>query len=184
MVPERSCIGSDEAVVEAFARGNGPAVINEQELQHTASTALAPFERGPLAENPYQIQQSLQETMQDLVGIVRVESEMQEALEEIGKLRARAECAGIGGNREYNNGWHTSIDIGNMIVVSEAITRAALLRKESRGAQFREDFPDKDAEWGKYNIVIRRGDDGQMVVEKRPLAPMPDELSAVVKEMK
>jgi len=167
-----------------FARGNGPAVINEQELQHTASTALAPFERGPLAENPYQIQQSLQETMQDLVGIVRVESEMQEALEEIGKLRARAERAGIGGNREYNNGWHTSIDIGNMIVVSEAITRAALLRKESRGAQFREDFPDKDAEWGKYNIVIRRGDDGQMVVEKRPLAPMPDELSAVVKEMK
>ncbi len=71
------------------------------------------------------------------------------------QLRARAERAGIAGNREYNNGWHTAIDIGNMMIVSEAITRAALLRKESRGAQFREDFPGKDAEWGKYNIVIK-----------------------------
>ena len=93
--------------------------------------------------------------MQDLVGIVRIESEMQQALEVIGQLRARAERAGIAGNREYNNGWHTAIDIGNMLIVSEAVTRAALLRKESRGAQFREDFPGKDAEWGKYNIVIK-----------------------------
>jgi len=99
-------------------------------------------------------------------------------------LRVRTERTGIAGNREYNNGWHTAIDIGNMIVVSEAVTRAALLRKESRGAQFREDFPDKDAEWGKYNIVIRRGAGGEMLVEKRALTPLPDELNAVVKEMK
>jgi succinate dehydrogenase / fumarate reductase flavoprotein subunit len=71
-----------------------------------------------------------------------------------------------------------------MIVVSEAITRAALLRKESRGAQFREDFPNKDAEWGKYNIVIRRGDVSEMLVEKRPVSPLPDELTAVINEMK
>ena len=167
-----------------FAKSNGPAAVDEAQLQAAATESLAAFERGPSAENPYQVQYDLQETMQNLVGIVRVESEMQQALQEIEQLRARAQRAGIGGHREYNNGWHTSIDIGNMIVVSEAITRAALLRKESRGAQFREDFPDKDAEWGKYNIVIRRGDDGEMQVEKQSIAPLPDELSAVVKEMK
>ncbi len=167
-----------------FAKSNGPAAVDEAQLQATATAALYPFEHGPLAENPYQIQHDLQETMQSLVGIVRVESEMQQALGEIEQLRGRAERAGIGGNREYNNGWHTAIDIGNMMVVSEAITRAALLRKESRGAQFREDFPNKDVEWGKYNIVIRHGDDGEMRVEKRELAPMPEELNAVIKEMK
>jgi succinate dehydrogenase / fumarate reductase flavoprotein subunit len=76
------------------------------------------------------------------------------------------------------------MDLDSLLVVSEAITRAALLRKESRGAQFREDFPNKDAEWSKHNIVVRRNVDGEMQVEKRPLAPMPDELKAVVEEMK
>jgi succinate dehydrogenase / fumarate reductase flavoprotein subunit len=167
-----------------FADANGPVAIDEAEIQATATAALAPFDRGPLGENPYQIQYDLQETMQDLVGIVRVESEMQQALGAIGQLRARSERAGIVGNREYNNGWHTTIDVGNMMIVSEAITRAALLRKESRGAQFREDFPDKDAEWGKYNIVISRGADGEMRVERRALTPMPDELKKVIEEMK
>src|ERR1700691_1219320 len=167
-----------------FASANGPVTIDESELQVTATAALAPFDRGPSGENPYQIQYDLQETMQDLVGIVRVESEMQQALEAIGQLRARSERAGVTGNREYNNGWHTAIDIGNMMVVSEAITRAALLRKESRGAQFREDFPGKDAEWGKYNIIVRQGADVEMQVEKRAITPIPDELKAVIEEMK
>jgi succinate dehydrogenase / fumarate reductase flavoprotein subunit len=167
-----------------FANANNAVTINEAELQATATAALAPFDRGLSGENPYQIQYDLQEKMQDLVGIVRVESEMQQALDAIRKLCARAERAGIAGNREYNNGWHTAIDLGNMMVVSEAITRAALLRKESRGAQFREDFPNKDPEWGKYNIVIRRGSDAEMQVEKRALTPLPDELRAVIEEMK
>ena len=167
-----------------FAKENGSARIDEDELQSMAGSALAPFERGPLGENPYQIQYDLQDTMHDLVGIVRMESEMDRALAAIAQLRMRAERTGIAGNREYNNGWHTALDIENMVIVSEAVTRAALLRKESRGAQFREDFPDKDAEWGKYNIVIRRGDGGEMLVEKRALSPMRDELNAVVKEMK
>ncbi len=167
-----------------FAKANGPVKVDEAEIQATASAALAPFDRGPLGENPYQIQYDLQEAMQDLVGIVRLESEMQQALDAIGQLRVRAERAGIAGNREYNNGWHTTIDLGNMMIVSEAITRAALLRKESRGAQFREDFPGKDAEWGRYNIVIRRGADGEMQVEKRAVQPMPDELKKVIEEMK
>ena len=151
-----------------FAKANGAAAVDDAQLQAGGRRPRSlPFERGPLGENPYQIQYDLQEAMQDLVGIVRIESEMQQALEVIEQLRARAERTGIAGNREYNNGWHTAIDLGNMLVVSEAITRAALLRKESRGAQFREDFPDKDAEWGKHNIVIRRGEDGEMLVEKR-----------------
>jgi len=167
-----------------FANVNGSVTIDETRLQAMATEALAPFDRGPAGENPYQIQYDLQETMQDLVGIVRVESEMQQALDVIGQLRARAARTGIAGNREYNNGWHTTIDIGNMIIVSEAVTRAALLRKESRGAQFREDFPNKDSEWGKYNIVIRRSTEGEMRVERRALTPLPDELKAVIEEMK
>ena len=167
-----------------FANANGPVTIDEEELQTTATAALAPFDRGPAGENPYQIQYNLQEAMQSLVGIVRVESEMQQALDALGQLRVRVERTGIAGNREYNNGWHTAIDIGNMMIVSEAITRAALLRKESRGAQFREDFPNKDSEWGKYNIVVSRSADGEMQVEKRALTPMPDELKKVIEEMK
>jgi succinate dehydrogenase / fumarate reductase flavoprotein subunit len=168
-----------------FARSNGAATtVNDEQLQATAAVALAPFERGLAGENPYQVQYDLQEAMQDLVGIVRVESEMEQALEKIAQLRARAERAGITGNRQYNNGWHTAMDLGSMMVVSEAVTRAALLRKESRGAQFREDFPSKDAEWGKYNIIVKRGEDGEMLVEKRGLPPIPDELKAVIEEMK
>ena len=148
------------------------------------AAALAPFDRGASGENPYQIQYDLQEAMQDLVGIVRTEHEMEQAVQRIADLRARADGTGIAGNRQYNNGWHTAMDLDSLLVVSEAVTRAALLRKESRGAQFREDFPSKDAEWGKYNIVVKRSGDGQMHVEKRPLAPMPDELKAVVEEMK
>jgi succinate dehydrogenase / fumarate reductase flavoprotein subunit len=167
-----------------FAKANGTQRIDEQELQSTAIAALAFFDRGPSGENPYQIQYDLQEAMQELVGIVRTENEMQQALDAIARLRARADRAGVVGNREYNNGWHTAIDIGNMMIVSEAITRAALLRKESRGAQFREDFPSKDADWGKHNIIVKRGADGEMQVEKRALTPMPDALQAVIQEMK
>ncbi len=167
-----------------FANTNGKVTIDETELQATATAALAPFDRGQAGENPYQIQYDLQDAMQGLVGIVRIESEMQQALDAIEQLRARAERTGIAGNREYNNGWHTTIDIGNMMIVSEAITRAALLRRESRGAQFREDFPNKDPEWGKYNIVVSRGADGEMQVERRALTPLPDELKKVIEEMK
>jgi succinate dehydrogenase / fumarate reductase flavoprotein subunit len=164
-------------------KANGTTVDNER-LQAIAKTALKPFDRGASGENPYQIQYDLQEAMQDLVGIVRTETEMQQALIKIEALHARAERVGITGHRQYNNGWHTAIDLGSLLLVSEAITRAAILRKESRGAQFREDFPDKDPEWGKHNIVVKRGPDGEMLVEKRALPAMPDELQAVIQEMK
>lgn len=167
-----------------YAKGSATPKIDETQLQATADAALTPFDRGPAGENPYQIQYDLQEKMQELVGIVRTESEMQLALDVIDQLRGRAQRAGITGHRQYNNGWHTTMDLANLLTVSEAITRAALLRKESRGAQFREDFPNKDAVWGQYNIVIKRGAGGEMQVEMRPLQPLPDELKAVVEEMK
>ena len=168
-----------------FAKNNkGEPAVDEDQLQATAAAALKPFDRGASGENPYQIQYDLQEAMQDLVGIVRTESEMQQALTKIADLQTRAEQVGIAGHRQYNNGWHTAIDLASLLLVSEAITRAALLRKESRGAQFREDFPNKDSEWGKYNIVVKRGADGEMLVEKRALPPMPEELQAVIQEMK
>jgi len=167
-----------------FARRNGDVVADEAEAQSAATAALAPFEHGPAAENPYQIQYDLQDSMQALVGIVRMEGEMQQALGVIEQLRTRAAHAGIAGHRQYNNGWHTCMDLANMLDVSEAITRAALLRKESRGAQFREDFPNKDAEWGKHNIVVKRRDSGEMLVEKQPLQPLPAELKKIIEEMK
>ncbi len=167
-----------------FAKSNGAAGIDEQHLQSVATAALQPFERGPSGENPYQIQYDLQETMQDLVGIVRTESEMEQALDKITQLDQRAERVGITGNREYNNGWHTAIDLSNMLLVSEAVTHAAILRKESRGAQFREDYPNKDAEWGKYNIIVKRGPNDEMQIEKRAIEPMPEDLKAVIEENK
>ena len=167
-----------------FARQNGPAMVNELELDSAAKGALTCFDRGPSGENPYQIQYELQETMQDLVGIVRTESEMQEALDILATLRSRAANVGIDGNRQYNNGWHTCMDVANLLEVSEAVTRAALLRRESRGAQFREDFPDKDLEWGRHNVVVRRGCNGEMLVEKRATETIPATLKKIIEEMK
>ena len=168
----------------AFARQNGAPAVDESQVSSAAAGALRPFEHGPQGENPYQIQYQLQDSMQDLVGIVRMEDEMQRALGIVGQLRGRAARAGIAGNRQYNNGWHTAMDLANMLDVSEAVTRAAILRKESRGAQFREDFPGKDAEWGKHNIVVKRGAAGEMQVEKRPIEPLPGELKKIIEEMK
>ncbi len=167
-----------------FAKSNGSAAIDQAQAQAASAAALEPFEHGAAAENPYAIQHELQEFMQDLVGIVRTADEMEMAVERIAQLRVRAVKAGIEGNRHYNNGWHTALDIPNLLMVSEAITRAALLRKESRGAQFRDDYPAKDPEWGKYNIVIQRGAGGEMQVERRAVASLPAELKGIIEEMK
>jgi succinate dehydrogenase / fumarate reductase flavoprotein subunit len=167
-----------------FARHNGVPRVDDAQMQAAATAALRPFEHGAAGANPYEIQHTLEERMQELVGIVRTEGEMCQALDVIAELRAKSMKAGIGGNRQYNTGWHTAMDLANLMDVSEAITRAAILRKESRGAQFREDYPNKDAEWGRHNIVVRRGTDGAMAVEKRPVVPMPEELQKVIEEMK
>jgi len=166
-----------------FAKEHGTARIDPQQADRAAAAALAPFERGDKGEGPYQIQHQLQESMQNLVGIVRTEQEMQRALGEIEQFRERSRRVGVAGNREYNGGWHTALDLPNLLTVSEAVTRAALGRPESRGAHFREDRPSKDAESGKMNIVIRKGPDGRMQVARQPIAEMPAELKQIIQEM-
>jgi len=135
-------------------------------------------------ENPFAIQHDLQEMMQSLVGIVRQESEMQEALVKLRELRARADRAGVGGNREYNGGWHTAIDLQNLLTVSEAVTRAGIERKESRGAHFREDYPKKLDAFSTFNFVIQKGADGTMQIRREPLRPIPPPLQQVIEENK
>ena len=167
-----------------FARGNRRGPIDGAAVQRAAEEALAPFDRQGRSENPYTIQTELQDMMQNLVGIVRTEAEMQQALGELAKLAERAGRAGVTGHREYNPGWHTAIDLENLLTVSEAIARSAIERKESRGGHFREDFPDKIAEYATFNIVTRRKPDGSMEVRRVPLAPMPPELKQIIEEQK
>jgi len=122
--------------------------------------------------------------MQDLVGIVRREEEMTRALSAIEALRWRAAHVGVPGNREYNPGWHTALDLRHLLTVSEAITRAAIERRESRGAQFRDDCPEKNADFGKVTLVVRKGADGRMEIRREPLPPLTNDQKAIVEEMK
>ncbi|HEY6357206.1 MAG TPA: fumarate reductase/succinate dehydrogenase flavoprotein subunit [Vicinamibacterales bacterium] len=168
----------------AFAKTHGAVSVNEAQVGQATARALAPFDRGAAGENPFAIQHDLQEMMQRLVGIVRVEAEMREAIEQLQGLKARTAHAGIGGNREYNNGWHTALDLHNLMIVSEAIARAAVERKESRGAHFREDYPKKLDEFSTFNFVIRKGADGSMQLSREPLEPIPAELQQVIEENK
>jgi succinate dehydrogenase / fumarate reductase, flavoprotein subunit len=164
-----------------FARENSLGKIDRDAVDKIALKALAPFERNA-DENPYAIQKDLQEAMQDLVGIVRNEAEMREALDNISSLRGRTERAAVTGNREYNPAWHTALDLENLLIVSEAIARAALERKESRGAQFREDYPEKDDRFGKVNTIASKRSDGSMQVRLEPLPEMPDYLKRIIEE--
>jgi succinate dehydrogenase / fumarate reductase flavoprotein subunit len=166
-----------------FARESQHGRIDKDQIDMVAREALAPFERGDV-ENPYEIQKDLQELMQNNVGIVRTESEMQYALGQLQQLKQRANRAAVTGNREYNPGWHTTIDLKNLLVVSEATARAAVERKESRGAQFREDYPEKDDRFSKVNTIISKGPDGSMEIRLEPLPEMPDYLKDVIEEMK
>ena len=166
----------------AFARQHGAVTVDESAVAGAARRALEPFDRNN-GEGPYQIQQALQITMQDLVGIVRRDDDMRQALGKIDALRARAQRVSVEGNREYNPGWHTALDLGNLLTIAEAITRSALERRESRGGHFRDDYPSKDASYSTFNIVIRKAKDGTMQLSREPIAPMPDELRAVIAEM-
>lgn len=166
-----------------FARENGPVKVDQAQVDAAIRKAVDPLDRTG-GESPYRVQQDLQEMMQDLVGIVRREDEMARALDGLSKLRARAAKASATGSRAYNPGWHTSIDLGNLLTVSEAVTRAALERRESRGAQFRDDYPEKSEEYAKFNIVLRKSEDGQMQVVRQPLAPMRADLKQVIEENK
>jgi succinate dehydrogenase / fumarate reductase, flavoprotein subunit len=166
-----------------FARDAAPVTVDEGEVDEAAGRALAPFSRPAGSEGPYQVQEALQTAMQNHVGIVRTEHEMERALDEIGALRERAERVAVPGNREFNPGWHTALDLRQLLIVSEAITRSALARRESRGGHFRDDFPEKDPAYARFNLVTRVRADGAMQVEREPIPALPDELAAIIEEM-
>ncbi|MEE8404647.1 MAG: fumarate reductase/succinate dehydrogenase flavoprotein subunit [candidate division Zixibacteria bacterium] len=169
-----------------FAKENGKAAIDDRQIQSATRAALAPFERsgGSGGSGVYQVQQELQDSMQSLVGIVRTESELKEGLEVIGRLKERARVVGVEGNREYNPGWHTALDLHNLMTISEAIARCAIMRQESRGAHFRLDFPDKSEEFSKVIMVIRKDADGQMQVNSEAIVPLTEEHKQIIEDNK
>ncbi|MGH7509995.1 MAG: fumarate reductase/succinate dehydrogenase flavoprotein subunit [Gemmatimonadales bacterium] len=169
-----------------FAGEHRVGAIDGAEVDDAIRCALAPFEQGASGNGngPYQVQQELQALMQTLVGIVRTELEMERALEGIGRLRQQAQQVGVSGNREYNPGWHTALDLANLLTVSEAITRAAIERRESRGGHFRDDYPEKNPAGDTFNVVIRRGDDGEMRLSREPVPEMPAELRRIIEDQR
>ncbi len=168
----------------AFAREHGDPTLDEGAVQQAAAETLAPLERqdGASTEGPYQIQFALQDLLQEKVSIIRTDEGLNEALEEIDALKARSAGIAVNGSREFNPGWHTALDLPHLLTVGEAATRAARVRKESRGAHSRVDHPDKDGDWGSKNVVVRKGSSGEMEVETVPCRPMAEHLQAIVRE--
>ena len=165
-----------------FARENGHGTISNEQIETEARHALEPFER-EAGENAFNIQHDLQDMMQKLVGIVRLEDEMREAVDGLQKLKQRAASCSVTGNIDFNPGWHTALDLKHLLTVSESIALAALERKESRGGHFREDYPDKDPEFAKFNLSLKKDADGQMKISRVPIPEMPEELRKVIEEM-
>jgi succinate dehydrogenase / fumarate reductase flavoprotein subunit len=166
-----------------FVKKNGATRVDDGAVSQAIQASLAPFERGSSGENPYKVQADLQESMQALVGIVRQEGEMKEALTRIAGFNERAARVGVDGHREYHAGWHTALDLRNLLAVSEAIARSAIERKESRGGHFREDYPDKVAEFATINMMVRQTPGG-MTLSRIPIPPIPDHLKQVIEEQK
>jgi succinate dehydrogenase / fumarate reductase flavoprotein subunit len=158
--------------------------LDDGAIEAAMRAALAPFDRGDSGENPYKVQADLQDAMQALVGIVRTESEMQQAYTLIQGFKERAARVGVSGHREYHAGWHTALDLRNLLTVSECVAVSAIERKESRGGHFREDYPEKVNELGAVNIMVKGGAGGSVQVTRLPLPPMPDHLKAVIEEQK
>ncbi|MGW6565403.1 fumarate reductase/succinate dehydrogenase flavoprotein subunit [Streptomyces sp. NPDC054975] len=163
-----------------YAASAPRAAVTEAGVEAAAAEALAPFGAAeePSAENPYTLHQELQQTMNDLVGIIRREGEMAEALERIAELRVRARRAGVEGHRQFNPGWHLALDLRNMLLVSECVARAALERTESRGGHTREDYPSMEREWRAVNLLCHPSDDG-ITLERTRTEPIRADLLAL-----
>jgi len=165
-----------------YAKSVQSAALANAQLQDAEREMLAPFERTD-GEFPYEIHRDLQDFMQSMVGIFRTEEDLQKALGELQKLKPRLERMRADGSRMFNPGWHLTRDLRSMVLISEAVTRSALARRESRGAHSRIDYPNYDDTWAKQNnIISKRG--GQMALEQRPVNEMPAELKELLAENK
>jgi len=161
----------------AYATGltSRPAV-RDSDVQTAEWSAVSPFNVDG-GDNPYTIQSDLQQSMNDLVGIIRTAPELADALTAIEALKERATTMTVGGHRQYNPGWHLALDLRNMLLVSESIAKAALAREESRGGHTRDDFPKPSPDWGTKNLVVRLDETGTgITLTEQPLPVMPDEL--------
>ena len=166
-----------------FAKENSIRSLDDQQIADAAKKSLEPFERTE-GESPFHIQYDLQEMMQELVGIVRKEDELLRASNHLQMMYKRAARTRVMGNREFNPGWHTALDLQHLLTVSRAITIAAIERKESRGAHFREDYPQKDEQSGKFNLVIKKNRDGEMELKRESLPDVRSDLKQIIDEMK
>ncbi|RBY89710.1 fumarate reductase/succinate dehydrogenase flavoprotein subunit [Blastococcus sp. TF02A-30] len=169
------------AAAEHAVKRSGAVALAEADLVEAARAALAPFEREG-GENPYTVQHDLQQTMHDLVGIIRTAPEMEQALARIAELQERVATLSVEGHRQYNPGWHLALDLPHMLLVSECIARAALAREESRGGHTRDDFPATDAGWARTNLICSRAPDGSVALARQPLPEMPAELAEIFEE--
>jgi succinate dehydrogenase / fumarate reductase flavoprotein subunit len=174
----------DAAAAYIAGLGGARPALSDADLQTAQELALSPFEQaGTGTENPYTIQSELQQTMNDLVGIIRTRAELEKSLEEIEKFKERAKNLAVSGDRRYNPGWHLAIDLRNMLLVSECIAKAALEREESRGGHTRDDHPGFAEKWGTLNIVLSINDAADGVdLATKPLPVMPDDLAAFFQE--
>jgi succinate dehydrogenase / fumarate reductase flavoprotein subunit len=170
------------AAAEYVRRLSSTPAAHADQVERAVRYVVWPFE-GTGNENPYAVHADLQECMQALVGIIRNEGELRKALEEIAVLKQRLARVKIGGGRVFNPGWHLTLDLYSMLTVSEATTRGALERKESRGGHTRDDYPFADDAWGKLNVVIGK-QDGEITVRREPIPEMPPELRALLQERK
>jgi len=162
----------------AYASRTNARTVDDAQVEAAARAMLAPFEAEG-GENPYSIHAELQDTMQSLVGIIRTEAELKDAIVKLDGLSERVDRVSVEGNRQFNPGWHLALDLRSLLQISKAVTRSALMRQESRGGHTRDDYPKTDAEWGKKNVVTRaRG--GKLELETEPLPQMPEELRQLV----
>jgi succinate dehydrogenase / fumarate reductase flavoprotein subunit len=168
------------AAAESALAASGTPPVDDSQVEAATSAALAPFERDS-GENPYSVQSDLQDCMQNLVGIIRTEDELAKAIEEIQVLKERAARVRVEGHRQFNPGWHLSMDLGSLLAVSECVARSALERRESRGGHTRDDYPKTDPELGKLNMVVRRRDD-ELWIGPEPLPEMPDDLKRLFED--
>ncbi len=172
----------EAATAYTSSLGGERPTVDDSDVKTAQTSALAPFEVEG-GENPYTIQSDLQQSMNDLVGIIRTAGELEQSLEEIEAFKVRAASMAVEGNRQYNPGWHLALDLRNMLIVSECIAKAALAREESRGGHTRDDFPGPNAEWGTKNLIVNLNDEGTGVdLHEKPLPLMPDELKTYFEE--
>lgn len=167
-----------------YAKEQGAVAADENQINEIAAWALAPFERGSAGENPFALQDELQEMMQDLVGIVRTENDLIIAIEKLKALESRVAQVGCSGNRGYNPGWHTALELKHMLTVAQAIAISAKERKESRGGHFREDFPDKSTEFSNVNMTLKKDNTGHLAIKQVPKPEVRHDLKQIIDEMK